>query len=94
MRPVVIAPSHSRTYRSFRPAAVAISWLVAGRMPAIVSKPLAGPFWNGLHGTAADLTVVLLAVHLGLNWRWIASVSRRLFGRNPMRRGATGGDAL
>ena len=63
-------------------------------MPAIGWKPLAGPFWNGLHGTAAALTVVLLAVHLGLNWRWITSVSRRLFGRNPMRGGATGGDAL
>src|SRR5262245_15694814 len=38
MRPVVIAASHSRTYRSFSPADAAISELVDGGSEAITSK--------------------------------------------------------
>jgi len=30
--------------------------------------------WYALHSVSADTVIVLLAVHLGLHWRWIARV--------------------
>lgn len=46
MPPVTMDPSHSRTYRSSRPAAFAISSLEEGGKPAIVSNR---PVWPMLH---------------------------------------------
>ena len=37
--------------------------------------PAANAIWYALHSVTADLTVVLLLVHLGLHWRWIARVA-------------------
>ncbi len=50
-------------------------------LPAVGLHPAAGSFWRGLHTTTADITVVLVGVHVALNWKWIVSVTRRLFRR-------------
>lgn len=50
-------------------------------LPALGIKPVSGSFWNGLHTTTADFTLVLATVHVALNWRWIVTVTRRLFRR-------------
>lgn len=39
--------------------------------------------WYGLHSVAADATVLLLLVHLGLHWRWVARVLGVRLGVRP-----------
>jgi hypothetical protein len=51
-------------------------------LPAVGVTPKAGPFWTGLHTTSADVTVVLVAVHVALSWRWILTVGRRILRRS------------
>jgi hypothetical protein len=41
-------------------------------------------FWNRLHIFTAELTLALVGVHVGLRWRWLAAVGRRLL-RLPSR---------
>ena len=38
-------------------------------------------FWTGLHTTSADVVMVLVALHVGLSWRWILTVSQRMFAK-------------
>lgn len=52
-------------------------------LPTLGLTPAAGPFWTGLHTTSADVTVVLVGVHVALSWRWILSVGRRI-ARRPV----------
>lgn len=52
-------------------------------LPAIGITPVAGAFWTGLHTTTADVTVALVALHVGLSWRWILTVGRRIAARRP-----------
>lgn len=33
--------------------------------------------WRSLHGLSADLSVILVGVHIALHWKWIVSVVRR-----------------
>jgi hypothetical protein len=40
-----------------------------------------GLFWNRLHILTAEITLYLVPVHVGLRWRWIAAVGRRLLTR-------------
>jgi hypothetical protein len=40
-----------------------------------------GSYWNELHVRTADAAIALVAIHVGLDWRWIVNVTRRLFGR-------------
>jgi len=54
-------------------------------LPAIGITPVAGAFWTGLHTTSADVTVALVALHVGLSWRWILTVGRRIATRRPAR---------
>jgi Domain of unknown function (DUF4405) len=51
-------------------------------MPAlgIHTAPDSG-YWRELHTRTASVAIVLIAVHIGLDYRWIASVSRRWLGR-------------
>lgn len=43
------------------------------------------PFWAGMHGTTASITLLLVPVHAALRWRWIVSVGRRLVHWRPAR---------
>jgi hypothetical protein len=35
-------------------------------------------FWHQLHTLSADAVLVLAAIHLGLNWRWVVSTVQQL----------------
>ena len=37
-----------------------------------------GGYWTTLHSRTADAAIVLVAVHVGLDWRWIVTVVRRM----------------
>ena len=52
-------------------------------LPALGLNTVPDPFWTGLHTTSADVTVVLVALHVALSWRWILSVGRRVLRRAP-----------
>jgi hypothetical protein len=54
-------------------------------LPAVGIHPPEGPFWTGLHTTSADVTVALVSAHAALSWRWVVSVSRRMFRRSRIR---------
>lgn len=45
----------------------------------------ASPFWRDVHGTTATLVLILVPVHVALDWRWIAGVARRLAARRSGR---------
>jgi hypothetical protein len=40
-----------------------------------------GNFWSSMHSLTARLTLALLTLHVGLRWRWIVSVVKRMFSR-------------
>jgi hypothetical protein len=42
------------------------------------SNPLFG-FWHQLHILSADTVLVLAAIHLGLNWRWVLNAIKQIF---------------
>jgi hypothetical protein len=42
-------------------------------------------FWDRLHIATAEITLALAGVHVGLRWRWLVSVGRRMLG-GPRRR--------
>jgi cytochrome b len=44
-----------------------------------------GTFWRGLHTTTADICVVLVGVHVALDWKWIVTVSRRMIPAHSTR---------
>ena len=54
-------------------------------LPAVGLTTTRDPFWTGLHTTSADVTIVLVAVHVALSWRWVVSVAKRLFARRSRR---------
>jgi len=40
-------------------------------------------FWRALHGVTADLSVLLIGVHLALHWKWIVNAFKRYVLRRP-----------
>jgi Domain of unknown function (DUF4405) len=53
-------------------AAVISGWYISRHAaPAFGVARIDEKFFRGLHSTTADLSVLLVAVHLGLNWRWM-----------------------
>lgn len=43
--------------------------------------------WRRLHDISANLTLLIVAVHVGLHWQWILSALRRYVAQ-PIARGA------
>lgn len=55
-------------------AAVVSGWYISRHAaPAFGVVRVDEQFFRGLHSTTADLSVLLIALHLGLNWRWMRS---------------------
>jgi hypothetical protein len=46
-----------------------------------VGSPAAVGFWRRLHTLTANATLILVPIHVAMDWRWIAGVARRLVGR-------------
>lgn len=38
-------------------------------------------FWKRLHPLFADATLILVPIHVALDWKWIVNVGRRLMRR-------------
>jgi hypothetical protein len=38
--------------------------------------------WRGLHDFSANISLLLMGLHLALHWNWIVSIVKRLFGRD------------
>jgi cytochrome b len=57
--------------------------IFSGLMISQVALPLIGiqlaqsMGWRGLHGTFADLFVVLVGLHVALHWQWIVNMFKR-----------------
>jgi hypothetical protein len=50
-------------------------------LPELGIRLPASSFWRDVHGTTATLTLILVPVHVALDWRWIAGVARRMSAR-------------
>ena len=51
-------------------------------MPALgIHTAADSGYWRELHTRTASATIVLIALHIGLDYRWILSVARRWLGR-------------
>lgn len=57
-------------------------------LPALGINVVVDPFWGGMHDLTANLTMLLIGVHLAMHWKWIkTNVSKYLFnGRNRSQR--------
>jgi cytochrome b len=58
--------------------------IFSGLMISQVALPLIGiqlaqsGIWRGLHGTAANLFMVLVGLHVALHWQWIVNMFKRI----------------
>jgi Prokaryotic cytochrome b561 len=53
-------------------AAVVTGWYISRHAaPALGVGRVNEQFFRSLHGTVANISVVFVGVHLGLNWRWM-----------------------
>jgi hypothetical protein len=70
-------------------ASITVSGLVISHfaMPFFGIHPPGGWFWHWLHVWSAEWMIWVIAVHLGFNWQWLVSATKRLFGRQPARTG-------
>ncbi len=57
-------------------------------LPAIGIHVAIDPFWSSMHDLTANLTMVLIGIHLAMHWKWIASSFKRYFGRGSGRKPA------
>ncbi len=46
-------------------------------LPALGIQMVIDPFWTTLHELSANLSLLLLAVHLAMHWRWIVNAFNR-----------------
>ena len=46
-------------------------------LPALGIHIVIDPFWTPLHELSADLSILLLAVHLAVHWNWITNAFKR-----------------
>lgn len=50
-------------------------------LPAFGITVVIDPFWTAMHGLVANLTMLLIGVHLAMHWGWIKNVFKRYLGR-------------
>ncbi len=50
-------------------------------LPALGLPEARNFFWRRIHDASANLTLVIVAVHVGLHWDWIVNTAKRIFGR-------------
>jgi len=70
---------------------ITVSGLVISHfaLPFIGVDPPGGWFWHWLHVWSAEWMIWLIAIHFGVNWAWVVSASKRLFGRVFVGTGGT-----
>jgi hypothetical protein len=72
-----------------------VTVMVSGLMISRSTLPLFGihtdhrSIWRPIHSLSADLSLLLLAIHLGLNWDWIACTLKR-YVWTPIRQNLNG----
>lgn len=64
--------------------------VTSGIMISVVAIPALGfrsaapsGYWTSLHIRSAEVAVVLIAIHVALDWRWVSSTTRRILGLRP-----------
>ena len=46
-------------------------------LPALGITVASSGAWRGIHGTAADLSLLLTGLHVALHWQWIVNMTKR-----------------
>ncbi len=70
-------------------ASITVSGLVISHfaLPFFGVHPPGGWFWHWLHVWSAEWMIWVIAIHLGVNWSWVVSATKRVFGRRTVRTG-------
>ena len=63
-------------------------------LPAIGINIIIDPFWSSMHDLTANLTMVLIGIHLAMHWGWIVNSFKRYFGgkNSPAKATTQGAD--
>lgn len=62
-------------------AVMVSGFVVSTTLPALFGTTTSpSVIWYALHSVTADATILLMLVHLGLHWRWVARTIGRLVG--------------
>jgi predicted ABC-type sugar transport system permease subunit len=59
-----------------------ISMIVLPEFGVSLGSPAAFGFWRRLHSLTANATLILVPIHVAMDWRWILGVARRLRDRS------------
>jgi len=49
-------------------------------LPALGIHVIIDPFWSTMHDLTANLTMLLIGVHLAMHWKWLVNSSKRYLG--------------
>lgn len=52
-------------------------WISRSILPAFGIEETKSLTWEGIHSTSANLTLILIAVHMGLNWGWLVTMTKK-----------------
>ncbi|MFK7804197.1 MAG: DUF4405 domain-containing protein, partial [Anaerolineae bacterium] len=52
-------------------------------LPSLGINVVIDPFWSSLHGTSANLMMIILGVHLAMHWKWIVTNFKKYVLRRP-----------
>lgn len=55
-------------------------------MPALGITVAQNGLWRGVHTAAANLFILLIALHVALHWQWLANLLRRASGTSDIAR--------
>lgn len=62
-------------------------------LPALGFNIVLDPFWQGMHDATANLTMLLIGIHLAMHWKWIKNAfSKYVWNRSAKPTQAQGGD--
>lgn len=59
-------------------------------LPLMGIQPPESPIWEGIHSASASLSLIILGIHIALNWGWVVSMTRKYI-FTPLRRSARSG---
>ena len=52
-------------------------------LPALGIPITIDPFWSSMHDLTANLTMILIGIHLAMHWGWVVKSIKRYLGRRP-----------
>lgn len=52
-------------------------WISRSILPVFGMAETKSLTWEGIHSTSANLTLIIIAIHLALNWGWLVTMTKK-----------------